>query len=121
MVSVESAQSCEACVCAPLRETCLLGPDSAGNFATSEVDPEFAANCPRETCTCSSHSDYQQASRYRIQHAIKVFEIKIGKQFNLGIDPAKIIDGDSAEPSKQTTEPASSSSDTTSAIESQLS
>ena len=91
VVPVRVAETCEDCICAPLRETCLLGPDSAGNYATSEVDASFAESCPRQTCTCSSHNDYQQTAQYRLQQATTVYEIEIGNKFDHGIDPDKII------------------------------
>ena len=93
-VPVNVAKSCESCICAPIRETCLLGPDSAGNFATTEVDSNFAETCPRETCTCTSHANYQMIANKRLSDAVKVFEIKIAKKFESGIDPSKVIDGD---------------------------
>ena len=98
VVPVAVAQSCEDCICAPLKETCLLGPDSVGNFATSEVTPEFAEACPRETCTCSSHDDYVDAATERLLIAKQVYEVNVGVEFESGIDPSLLIDGDVISP-----------------------
>ena len=81
-------------MCAPLKETCLFGPDSLGNFATSEVDLEFAETCPRATCTCTSHDDYTEVAQERLADAARVYAIEIGKEFDHGIDPSLIIDAD---------------------------
>ena len=71
-----------------------MGPDSLGNFATSEVPPSFADDCPRETCTCTSHEDYTTVAKERLDNAIRVHVVEIGKKFEIDIDPALIIDGD---------------------------
>ena len=91
---ISLARSCEDCLCAPLKETCLFGPDSLGNFATSEVDLEFAETCPRETCTCTSHENYTEVAQERLALAARVYAIEIGAEFSHGIDPSLIIDAD---------------------------
>ena len=75
VVPISLAESCENCMCAPLKESCLLGPDSQGNYATSDVDPSFAEACPRETCTCSSHENYTETAQLRLENAINVVEV----------------------------------------------
>ena len=73
----------------------MLGPDSVGNFATSQVDIRFAETCPRETCTCSSHQDYTQIAQERLAQAKSVFEIQTGDdKFDHGIDESLIINPD---------------------------
>ena len=65
------AKSCN-CLCTSIKTTCLLGPDSQGNYATVEVSQSFADNCRKETCTCSTHSDYTDVARERLFSAGKV-------------------------------------------------
>ena len=77
-----------------MKETCLFGPDSLGNFATSEVDYEFAETCPRLTCTCSSHDNYTEVARERLATAARVYAVEIGAEFKHNIDPSLIINGD---------------------------
>ena len=61
-----------------IKDICLLGPDSLGNFAVSQVEPEFSVDCDRETCTCDSHDDFVEKYRERILQAGQVHQIKTG-------------------------------------------
>ena len=67
IVNEKMAQNCDKfCVCHDLKTTCLIGPDSVCNFATVEVDRNFADNCERNSCTCTSHSDYMNIANERL-------------------------------------------------------
>ena len=67
IVNEEHAKSCDKfCVCNELKTTCLVGPDSICNFATVEVDRNFADFCDRESCTCTSHADYMLTANDRL-------------------------------------------------------
>ena len=67
IVNEKHAQSCDKfCVCHDLKTTCLVGPDSVCNFATVEVERDFAETCDRDSCTCTSHSDYMKVANYRL-------------------------------------------------------
>ena len=88
-------------MCAPIKETCLIGPDTIGNFATSEVQPSYAETCDRDKCTCSSHDDYAETATERLATAIAVHSIQQGKQFDSGIDESLIIDADAPQPEKE--------------------
>ena len=92
-------------MCAPIKETCLIGPDTIGNFATSEVQPSYASSCDRDKCTCSSHEDYAETAQARLATAIAVHEIQQGKTFESGIDESLIIDADAPQPEKQPVTP----------------
>ena len=72
-VPVYVAESCDECICAPLKEVCLFGPDSFGNFATAEVPVEQADTCDRTECTCASHEDYTETAKMRLESAAAVF------------------------------------------------
>ena len=64
------AKNCDMfCVCQGLKTSCLLGPDSSCNFATETVSREFADTCDRETCSCTSHTDYQTVANQRLSDA----------------------------------------------------
>ena len=61
------AKGCgQFCVCQDLKTTCLLGPDSLCNYATTEVDRSFADTCDRSACTCTSHVDYMSVANNRL-------------------------------------------------------
>ena len=47
------------------------------------------------TCTCSSHGDYVEVATDRLAKAISIYEIETGPEFETGIDPTLLIDGDS--------------------------
>ena len=62
------------CVCHELETSCLLGPDSACNFATETVSRDFADTCARDGCTCTSHTDYMSVANERLEGATECLE-----------------------------------------------
>ena len=67
IVPESSASKCDIfCVCHELKTMCLMGPDSSCNFATAEVDRAFADSCEKDFCTCTSHEDYMETANSRL-------------------------------------------------------
>ena len=65
IVPEERAECEQFCVCHQLKTTCLIGPDSKCNFATIEVDRDFADNCG-EKCVCSNQENYMTLANERL-------------------------------------------------------
>ena len=69
------AKNCDTfCVCQDVKTTCLLGPDSLCNYATEEVDRDFADNCERDSCTCTSHTNYFAIANERLNSSAGCLE-----------------------------------------------
>ena len=47
-----------SCKCELIMVTCLIGPDSLGNFQREQTPLSYAEKCDREKCVCSSHDNY---------------------------------------------------------------
>ena len=58
------------CECFAVMTTCLIGPDSRGNFENMEVRVTYANNCDRESCICAIHDDWVAIAEERIASAI---------------------------------------------------
>ena len=69
------AKNCDTfCVCQDVKTTCLLGPDSLCNYATEEVDRDFADSCERDSCTCTSHTNYFEIANERLNSSAGCLE-----------------------------------------------
>ena len=74
ILTEEQSQKCEGCICKKLLTQCLLGPDSAGNFETIDVDREFADTCDRSFCTCTTHDDFFDKANELLDEATRKLE-----------------------------------------------
>ena len=55
------AKNCEeksSCSCEYIMVTCLIGPDSMGNFQREQVPLSYAESCDQDKCVCSSHDNF---------------------------------------------------------------
>jgi hypothetical protein len=70
-VEEKYALNCSDCICTAIGTSCLLGPDTAGNFETIEANPEYANECDRSFCTCTTHSDFFVKANIRLDEALE--------------------------------------------------
>ena len=72
----KEAKTCElisSCKCEYIKVTCLIGPDSLGNFQREQVPLSYAESCDRESCICSNHANFVIIAEQRIAGA-KTFD-----------------------------------------------
>ena len=55
-----------SCKCELIMVTCLIGPDSLGNFQREQTPLSYAEACDREKCVCSSHDNYVEIAESRV-------------------------------------------------------
>ena len=55
------------CNCETITPECLLGPDTLGSFNLVEVPVSWAENCEPSFCICTTHPDYIQISKERVE------------------------------------------------------
>lgn len=70
VVSEIEAFMCENCTCRPMPIECLLGPDSEGRFYRTGTSWEYAAQCEKEKCVCSTHTQFLATAEERINGAV---------------------------------------------------
>jgi len=66
------AKNCEqnsSCRCEYIMVTCLIGPDSMGNFQREQVPLSYAESCERDKCVCSSHDNFVEMAEKRVAEA----------------------------------------------------
>ena len=59
-----------SCTCEMIKASCLIGPDSRGDFTKMEVPITYAESCDRESCICNTHDDFVKIAEERISSAI---------------------------------------------------